>query len=481
VDNRTMTTANNLRKLLKHPIYDIVERVADELGVETYAVGGIVRDLFLKRNSTDIDILVIGSGIELSQKVAQEISPDCKVAVYKNFGTAQLTYMGHQIEFAGARKESYNKNSRKPIVEDGTLWDDISRRDFTINAMAIAINGAKKGELIDFFNGFQDLQDKILRTPLDPDVTYSDDPLRMMRGVRFATQLGFTIEENSFQSIQNNASRLEIISKERIMEEFNKILLAPLPSLGIQLCEQSGLLQQFLPELIELKGVESHDGKKHKDNYLHTLEVVDKIAMVSNNLWLVWAALLHDIGKPRTKKFDSVHGWTFYGHEVVGAKMVAQIFNRLRMPTNERMKYVQLLVQLHLRPIALVEDEITDSAIRRLLFDAGDQIDDLMLLCEADVTSKNREKVKKYLNNFAIVRNKLKEVEEKDQLRNWQPPIDGQLIMESFDLQPSKEVGIIKTAIREAILDGIIPNELEAAYQFMIQEGKKLGLELKNK
>lgn len=476
-----MTTANNFRKFLKHPIYDIVERVADQLGVETYAVGGIVRDLFLKRDSKDIDILVIGSGIELSQKVAQKISPDCKVAVYKNFGTAQLTYMGHQIEFAGARKESYNKNSRKPIVEDGTLWDDISRRDFTINAMAIAINGPKKGELIDFFNGFQDLQKKILRTPLDPDVTYSDDPLRMMRGVRFATQLGFTIEENSFQSIQNNASRLEIISKERIMEEFNKILLAPRPSLGIQLCEQSGLLRQFLPELIELKGVESHDGKKHKDNYLHTLEVVDKIAMVSNNLWLIWAALLHDIGKPRTKKFDSVHGWTFYGHEVVGAKMVAQIFNRLRMPTNEKLKYVQLLVQLHLRPIALVEDEITDSAVRRLLFDAGDQIDDLMLLCEADVTSKNREKVKKYLNNFAIVRNKLKEVEEKDQLRNWQPPIDGQLIMESFDLQPSKEVGIIKTAIREAILDGIIPNELEAAYQFMIQEGKKLGLELKNK
>lgn len=476
-----MTTSNNLRNLLKHPIYDIVERVADQLGVETFAVGGIVRDLFLKRDSTDIDILVIGSGIELSQKVAQEISPDCKVSVYRNFGTAQLNYMGHQIEFAGARKESYNKNSRKPIVEDGTLRDDISRRDFTINAMAITINGPKKGELIDFFNGFQDLQKKILRTPLDPDVTYSDDPLRMMRGIRFATQLGFTIEEKSFQSIQNNASRLEIISKERIVEEFNKILLAPRPSIGIQLCEQSGLLQQFLPELIDLMGVESQNGKKHKDNYLHTLEVVDKIGMVSNNLWLIWAALLHDIGKSRTKKFDPAHGWTFHGHEVVGAKMVAQIFNRLRMPTNEKMKYVQLLVQLHLRPIALVEDEITDSAVRRLLFDAGDQIDDLMLLCEADVTSKNREKVKKYLNNFAIVRNKLKEVEEKDQLRNWQPPIDGQQIMESFDLQPSREVGIIKTAIREAILDGIIPNEWEAAYQFMIQEGKKLGLKLKNK
>ena len=473
------TTPQNLRKKLQNPIYGIVEKVADQMNLTAYAVGGIVRDIFLNRSSKDVDILVVGSGIELARAVAKEISPKCEVNVFKNFGTAQIVYNGEMIEFVGARKESYNKDSRKPIVEDGTLFDDISRRDFTINAMAIAINGPEKGQLVDYYNGFQDLENKILRTPLDPDITFSDDPLRMMRAVRFASQLNFSIEHTTFESIQRNASRLEIISNERIMDEFNKILLSSKPSLGINLCDTSGLLINFLPEISALKGVEINQGKAHKDNYFHTLEVVDKIGMVSNNLWLVWTALLHDIAKPKTRRFDNEIGWTFYGHEVLGSKMVQKIFNRLKLPANEKLKYVQKLVFLHLRPIALVEDIITDSAVRRLLFEAGEDIDDLMLLCEADVTSKNPEKVKKFLNNFVKVRAKLKEIEEKDRLRNWQPPISGDLIMESFGLKPCREVGLIKTAIREAILDGIIPNEFEAAHHFMLDEAKKLGLELK--
>ncbi len=472
---------NNLLNKLQHPIYQLIISTADELGVSVYAIGGVVRDLILNRLSMDIDILVIGSGTEFAMAVAEKISQKPSVNVYKTFGTAQFVYDNANIEFVGARKESYQQDSRKPIVEDGTLEDDQNRRDFTINAMAIALNGDDKGKLIDPFNGISDLGKKIIRTPLDPDITFSDDPLRMMRAIRFASQLHFKIDPLTFASIARNASRLEIISRERIVEEFNKILLSPKPSEGIRLLDKSGLLIQFLPQLLALKGVDYIDGKGHKDNYFHTLEVVDKIAMVSSNLWLIWAALLHDIAKPVTKKYDAAHGWTFHGHEAVGSRMVTSIFKSLRMPTNEKMKYVKKMVALHLRPIALVEDEITDSAVRRLLFEAGDHIDDLMLLCEADVTSKNPAKIKRCLNNFANVRKKLKEIEEKDRIRNWQPPIDGEIIMETFQIKPSKPVGIIKTAIREAILEGIIPNDYDAAYQFMLKEGERLGLSLRDK
>jgi len=459
----------------QHPIYKIVKKVAEDKRLATFAVGGVVRDLFLNRFSKDIDILVVGSGIELAKAVAKEISPALEVNVFKNFGTAQFVFEGAAIEFVGARKESYDFNSRKPTVETGTLEEDLSRRDFTVNALAIGISGNNSGELVDLFNGFEDLQAKILRTPLNPDLTFSDDPLRMMRALRFASQLGFTIEPQTFEAIKRNAYRLEIISSERIMDEFNKILLSKKPSAGIQLCDETGLLSQFLPELSALKGVEVMNGRGHKENYFHSLQVVDKIAMVSPNLWLLWAALLHDIAKPQTKKYDEKVGWSFHGHEFIGSKMVKRIFNRLKMPTNEKMRYVQKLVALHLRPIALVEDEITDSAVRRLLFDAGDDIDDLMLLCEADVTSSNPDKIKRCMENFAHVRRKLKEIEEKDRVRNWQPPIDGELIMQTFNLPPCREVGMIKDAIREAILDGKIPNEFDAAYQMMIEEGKKLG------
>lgn len=466
----------NLLKKLQHPIYQIVTDTADELGVFVFAIGGVVRDLLLQRPSKDIDILVVGSGIELATAVAKKISPTLSINIYKNFGTAQFFYEDANIEFVGARKESYQQDSRKPRVEDGTLIDDQNRRDFTVNAMAIALNGADKGKLIDPFHGIDDLAKKIIRTPLAPDITFSDDPLRMMRAIRFASQLNFTIAPTTLEAISRNANRLEIISQERIVEEFNKILCSPKPSVGIHLLDKTGLLVQFLPQLLALKGVDYIEGKGHKDNFLHTLEVVDKIALVSANLWLIWAALLHDIAKPITKKYDSVHGWTFHGHEAVGARMVTAIFKNLRMPTNEKMKYVKKMVALHLRPIALVEEEITDSAVRRLLFEAGDDIDDLMLLCEADVTSKNPAKIKRCLNNFANVRIKLKEIEEKDRLRNWQPPIDGEIIMKTFQLKPSKPVGIIKMAIREAILEGIIPNSYEEAYRFMLQEGEKLGL-----
>ena len=463
-------------KKLRHPIYQIVKEVADGLGVEAFAVGGVVRDIFLNRESKDIDIVVIGSGIELAKATALKISPDTEVHVYRNFGTAQFNYEDAVIEFVGARKESYQHNSRKPVVEDGTLQDDQDRRDFTINALAIALNGEREGELIDSFSGIKDIENKIIKTPLDPNVTFSDDPLRMMRAARFASQLNFQIADETFKSICDNAYRLKIISKERIIEEFNKILLSPKPSKGILLLEEMGLLSQFLPQLLALKGIDYLDGYGHKDNYFHTLEVVDKIAMVNSNVWLLWAALLHDIAKTTTKRFDPQQGWTFHGHEFQGAKMVGRIFRDLKMPTNEKMRYVQKLVGLHLRPIALVEDNITDSAIRRLLFDAGDDINDLMLLCEADVTSKNPNKIKRYLYNFQNVRQKLIEIEEKDKIRNWQPPVDGELIMKTFGLTPSKSVGIIKTAIREAILDGIIENNYEAAYQLMLEEGKKMGL-----
>lgn len=464
-------------KQLTHPVYEIASQVADELGVSAYAVGGVVRDLVLGRKSKDIDIVVVGSGIAFANAVAKAISPHIEVSVFKNFGTARFRYADTEVEFVGARKESYRANSRKPIVENGTLQDDLNRRDFTVNALAIPLNGPHKGEIIDSFGGLRDMEAKLIRTPLDPDVTFSDDPLRMMRAVRFASQLGFSIVPDIFEAIQRNAARLEIISKERIIDEFNKILLSPQPSRGLNMLKDAGLLQYFLPELLSLQGVEVINGRGHKDNYLHTLEVVDKIARVSNNLWLIWAAMLHDIAKPVTKRYDEKVGWTFHSHEFVGSKMVGKIFNRLKMPTNEKMKYVQKLVLLHLRPIALVEDIITDSAVRRLLFDAGDDIDDLMLLCEADVTSKNPEKVKRFMANFAKVRKKLEDIEEKDRLRNWQPPVDGLEIMETFGIGPSREVGVIKTAIREAILDGVIGNNHEEAYQLMLTEAAKLGLQ----
>ena len=467
-------------KQLTHPIYNIVAQAADELGLQAYVVGGVVRDLIMMRHNTDIDIVTVGSGIELAQRAAAIISPKLKVNVYRNFGTAQFNYEGCVIEFVGARRESYSRDSRKPIVEDGTLEDDQLRRDFTINAMAIALNGERQYELIDPFDGIGDIKRKIMRTPCDPDKTFSDDPLRMMRAVRFATQLNFDIYPETFEAIQRNAYRLEIISSERIVEELNKILHCLRPSRGIKMLDESGLLDKFLPELINLKGVEKVNGRAHKDNYLHTLEVVDNIAMSSTNVWLVWAALLHDIAKPVTKRWDPEIGWTFHGHEVVGTKMVYRIFQRLHMPTNEKLKYVQKLVGLHLRPIALVEDTITDSAVRRLLFEAGDDIDDLMMLCEADVTSKNSAKIKRCLNNFAKVRAKLIEIEEKDKLRNWRPPFNGEDIMTAFNIAPCREIGIIKEAVCNAILDGEIENTREASVKRLLAEGVKLGFTIVN-
>lgn len=466
-------------KKLKHPVYTIVGEVAEEIGLVAYAVGGVVRDIFLNRSSKDIDIVVVGSGIELARAVARRISPSLHVSVYKNFGTAQFTYNGTMVEFVGARKESYSHDSRKPHVEDGTLEDDQNRRDFTINALAIALNGPQKGEIIDSFGGIEDIQKKLIRTPLDPDITFSDDPLRMLRAIRFSSQLNFTIVAETYEAIVRNAYRLEIISRERIAEEMNKILLSPKPSIGLKLLDDSGLLVQFLPELVALKGIEEKNGKRHKDNFLHTLEVVDKISMGTRDPFLIWAALLHDIAKPRTKQYNEKVGWSFHGHEFIGSKMIPGIFQRMKLPCNEKMKYVQKLVALHLRPQALVDGCVTDSAVRRLLFEAGDDIDDLMLLCEADITSKNPFKVRKYLNNFAIVRQKFIEIEEKDKLRNWRPPIDGELIMKTFGLTPSREVGIIKQAVVDAILDGIIGNNYEESFQKMLEEGEKMGYKAK--
>lgn len=484
--HKTLTT-NALEKLkrdtyekeLTHPIYKFVKKAADEIGCEAYVVGGVVRDIIMKRHNTDIDIVTVGSGIRLAERTAELISPDLHVNVYRNFGTAQFNYEGNVIEFVGARRESYSWDSRKPAVEDGTLEDDQLRRDFTINAMAIALNGDAIHTLIDPFDGLDDIARKIIRTPCDPDKTFSDDPLRMMRAVRFATQLNFSIHPETLEAIKRNASRLEIISQERIMEEFNKILLCIRPSKGIMLLDECGLLNMFLPEVCNLKGVENINGKAHKDNYLHTLEVVDNIAMSTKNLWLAWAALLHDIAKPATKRFDPQHGWSFHGHEVVGSRMAERMFKRLHLPNNEKLKYVQKLILLHLRPIALVEDTITDSAVRRLLFEAGDDIDDLMMLCEADITSKNSDKIKRYHQNFEIVRNKLVEIEEKDRLRNWRPPITGEDIMKTFDLKPCKTIGDIKDAVCDAILDGAIENTREAALKKMEEVGISLGLETK--
>ena len=433
----------------------------------------------MKRPSHDIDIVVIGSGIDLARIVADRTGKNTRVSIFRNFGTAMLKYRGKDewiLEFVGARKESYRRDSRKPVVEDGTLEDDQNRRDFTINAMAISLNKNDFGKFIDPFNGLHDIKNKIIRTPLDPDKTYSDDPLRMMRAIRFANQLKFVIEEKSFEAIKENAHRIKIVSKERISDELEKIILTDKPSVGFKLLDKTGLLKIIFPEFVELKGAEYIEGKGHKDNFHHTLQVLDNVSLKSDKLWLRWAAILHDIAKPLTKKYDPVNGWTFHSHEFIGARMVPRIFKKMRLPLNEHMKYVQKLVLLHLRPIVLVQEEVTDSAIRRLLFDAGDDIDDLMVLSEADVTSKNPEKVNRYLKNLRLVREKLVEVEENDRIRNWQPPITGELIMKTFDIKPGKEVGIIKNAIREAILDGKVQNNFEEAFQYMLREGEKLGL-----
>ena len=466
-----------LKEHFTDKIFKLISETADELGMECYVVGGYVRDIFLNRPSKDVDVVVVGSGIHMAQAFGQKLGRGAKVAVFKNFGTAQVKYHDTEVEFVGARKESYSHDSRKPVVEDGTLEDDQNRRDFTINAMAVCMNKARFGELVDPFGGLDDLKGRTVRTPLDPDITFSDDPLRMMRCIRFATQLNFYIDDETFSALERNKERIRIISRERIADELNKILLSPVPSKGFIDLDRCGLLALIFPELVALQGVEVRNGRGHKDNFYHTLEVVDNIAKVSDNLWLRWATLLHDIGKPRTKRWDSRAGWTFHNHNFVGEKMIPEIFRRMKLPMNEKMKYVQKLVGLHMRPIALSDDEVTDSAIRRLLFDAGDDIEDLMLLCEADITSKNPEKVRRFLANFQLVRSKLADIEEKDRVRNFQPPIKGEEIMDLFNLQPSRPVGVLKEAIKNAILDGVIPNEREAAYHFLLEKAKGLGLQ----
>jgi len=465
-----------LEKILKNPVFEMVEDAADELNVDAYVIGGYVRDYILGRTSHDIDILVIGKGVDLAENFSKKVRCKNKLTIYKNFQTAFLHWNGWDIEFVGARKESYRSDSRKPIVEDGSLFDDQKRRDFTINAMAVGLNGKVKDSFLDPFDGMSDLKSKIIRTPLEPKSTYSDDPLRMMRAVRFAAQLNFDIHSDSLEAITQMAHRIKIVSIERITEEFNKILASDNPGKGIEILQKTGLLKHFLKELDDLRGVEVKEGKAHKDNFYHTIKVLDNIVDKTDNLWLRWAVLLHDIAKPQTKKWDEKTGWTFHGHEHVGSKMVKQIFKKLKLPQNEKMKYVQKLVLLHLRPIALVTNQVTDSAIRRLLFDAGDDIDDLMILCKADITSENPKKVKTYLKNFEKVKEKLKEIEEKDRMRNWQPPVTGHDIMTTFNLSPCKEVGIIKATIREAILDGVITNDRQEALKFMLKEGEKLGL-----
>ena len=468
----------NHKQAIKHKIFDIISKSAEELQVESYVIGGFVRDYLLERgDAKDIDIVAIGSGIELAKHVAKNIPGQPKVQIFKTYGTAMLRYDDIEVEFVGARKESYTEDSRNPVVENGSLEDDQNRRDFTINALALSLNTNNFGDLLDPFNGINDLDKGIIRTPLNPDITYSDDPLRMMRAIRFATQLNFKIEDASLKAISANKDRIKIITKERIVTELHKILESKTPSIGFILLEKTGLLNYILPELTDLKGIDEIEGQRHKDNFYHTLEVVDNIAKTTDNLWLRWAALLHDIGKAPTKKFHKKIGWTFHAHEFVGSKMVFKLFKRLKMPLNDKMKFVQKMVFMSSRPIVLATD-VTDAAVRRLVFDAGDYVDDLMTLCEADITTKNPKKFKKYHNNFQKVRDKIVEVEERDQVRNFQPPVTGEEIMKTFNLKPSREIGIIKEAIKEAILEGEIPNEHKAAFQLMLEKGKGLGLKV---
>ncbi len=475
-----------LAQLLDTRVFHLIGDVADEMGVETYVVGGYVRDLFLQRPSKDIDVVVVGSGIGLAEAVAARMGKGAHVSVFRNFGTAQIHWHGEEVEFVGARKESYSHDSRKPIVEDGTLEDDQQRRDFTINAMAVCLNRERFGELIDPFDGIWDLQDRLIATPLDPDITFSDDPLRMMRCIRFATQLNFEIEPETLEALHRNRERIRIISQERIIDELQKIMASDSPARGWELLFQCGLLDIIFPELAAMQGVETVAGRAHKDNFWHTLEVLtnvvralrdDPTERADNGLWLRWAALLHDIGKPKTKRWDAQQGWTFHNHNFVGEKMIPHIFRRMKLPMDERMKYVQKLVSLHMRPIVIADEEVTDSAVRRLLFEAGDDIDDLMLLCEADITSKNEQRKQRFLDNFRLVRQKLIDLEERDRIRNFQPPVSGEEIMQRFHLPPCREVGTLKSAVKDAILDGVIPNEHDAALQFVIEKARKMGLE----
>jgi len=478
-DENEKSPSEDLRAHLKNPIFKTLSAIADKDKTEAYVIGGFVRDLFLKRPSKDIDVVVVGSGIAYAEAVGKKLNT--KVAIFKNFGTANIKFQDLEVEFVGARKESYRSESRKPIVEDGTLKDDQLRRDFTINALAINLNAANFGELLDPFDGIKDLENKLIRTPLDPEITFSDDPLRMMRAIRFASQLNFNIDEDALNAIKTQKERISIVSKERITDEMNKIILSKKPSVGFKLLFDTGLLHIIFPQMANLFGVDIVKGKGHKDNFYHTLEVLDNICADTDDLWLRWAAILHDIAKPATKRFEEGHGWTFHGHEDKGARMVPKIFNQLKLPLNEKMKFVQKLVQLHLRPIVLAQDTVTDSAVRRLLFDAGEEIESLMLLCNADVTTKNEYKKTKYRNNFELVKQKLKDVEERDKIRNWQPPISGNDIMETFALEAGKEVGTIKSAIREAILEGEITNDYTEAFNFMLNLAKQMGLNPVNK